>query len=320
MNTPLPPPKLAIVVPCYNEALVIDETIARLHAVLENLIQQTQITADSFLYLVDDGSQDETWRLIAENRSRYPHIKAMRLSRNFGHQNALLAGLLTNKDRIDCAISIDADLQQDVAAIPEFITQYRAGFDMVFGVRRDRRADNWFKRMTASGFYRFMKVLGVNVLRNHPDYRLMNRKVLCALAEYSETNLFLRALCVELGFKTTVVYYDSHPRFAGVTKYPLRKMLAFAWNGITSFSIAPLRWVTLAGFSLFFLSLLGLGYVMLDKLWDHGIVPGWASTMIPIYLLGGVQIFCIGILGEYVGKIYQETKRRPRFICREEIE
>ncbi|MFT3741946.1 MAG: glycosyltransferase family 2 protein [Gammaproteobacteria bacterium] len=319
MNLSRLPPKLAIIVPCYQEELVVGETIRQLHAVLQTLIQQQAISSDSFLYFVDDGSQDATWQIIQQHHLQNPQIKGLRLSRNFGHQSALLAGLLSNKDQVDCALSIDADLQQDVQAIPQFIERYREGYDIVLGIRRHRRSESWFKRSFSSAFYRVMRWCGVKIIPDHPDYRLMSQQILQTLADYPETNLFLRALCLELGFKTTTVYYDQHPRFAGTTKYPLRKMLSFAWNGISAFSIAPLRFVTVIGCLLFLFSLLCLGYVILDKIFGSGVVPGWASITVPIYLLGGVQIFCIGVLGEYIGKIYHETKRRPRYIKKEEL-
>lgn len=312
-------PTLTIVVPCYNEEEAIAKTLLQLLALLKTLIADSLIKSDSFIYIVDDGSSDNTWKIVSTFHASDPHIKGLQFSRNFGHQGALLAGLLANKDKVDCAISIDGDLQQDIAAIPEFIKKYREGADIVFGIRRDREADGFFKKYTALFFYKFMQLMGVKIIKNHPDYRLTSRQVLQTLAEYNETNLFLRSLFVDLGFKTAEVYYDSRERVLGQSKYSLRKMISFAINGITSFSITPLRFIAVTGFIILLFSFVSIFYVLLEKLFFGGTVPGWASVTLPIYFLGGVQIFCIGLIGEYIGKIYQETKRRPRFIKKDEL-
>jgi glycosyltransferase involved in cell wall biosynthesis len=245
-------------------------------------------------------------------------VRGLKLSRNFGHQNALLAGLLKAKGQADCVISIDADLQQDEGAIPEFIDKYNEGFDIVFGVREDRRSDGVAKKATALVFYRLMNLMGVRIIRNHADYRLVSNRVLETLAGYGEVNLFLRGIFPSLGFRSAQVVHDVRERFAGESKYSMRKMLSFALDGITSFSVMPMRVVALVGVLIFFFSLGMSGYVLLAKLLG-GAVTGWASTVLPIYFIGGIQLISLGVIGEYVGKIYMEAKRRPRFIVEEEV-
>ncbi len=312
-------PRLAVVVPCYNEEAVLAETARSLRGVLESMVAGGQIRADSFIYFVDDGSRDGTWRIVQELHRQHPTlIKGLKLARNGGHQNALLAGLLSVRGHADCAISIDADLQHDERAIPQFIEQFRAGADIVFGIRNDRHTDGVLKRLTALCFYRLMRSMGVEIIKNHPDYRLVSARVLNALAEYREVNLFLRGVFANMGFRTASVSFDVKPRFAGVTKYSPRKMLSLAIGAITSFSIVPLRLIAAIGFAIFIASTLMSAYVLYIAL-THTAVPGWASTVLPIYFIGGVQLLSIGLLGEYVGRIYQEVKGRPRFLKDEEL-
>jgi polyisoprenyl-phosphate glycosyltransferase len=312
-------PVLAIVVPCYNEAQVITETASRLLAILDDLAGRSKIDPLSFIYLVNDGSKDNTWELIEGLHRGNDRIKGLKLARNFGHQNALLAGLMNIKDRVDCAISIDADLQDDILAIEEFIDRYNQGYEIVYGVRRERTQDTLFKRYTAIIYYKIIKFLGVNVVYNHADFRLTSSQVLNVLSLFKEFNLFLRGLFPLIGFKSTSVYYDRGKRFAGESKYPLRKMVSFALEGITSFSIVPLRIVTAFGFMIFLLSLLMSLYILYETLIRHNTIPGWASTVLPIYFIGGLQLLGIGLLGEYIGKIYKEVKSRPRYITETEI-
>ena len=309
--------RLAIVVPCYNEQEVLPETLRRLGALLDELVAAGQVSADSGAWLVDDGSADRTWPMIAEAAAGDPRIHGVRLSRNRGHQNALLAGL--EAARGDAIVSIDADLQDDLAVIGKMVDLHAAGIDIVYGVRQSRGSDTAFKRMTAQGYYRVLGALGVQIVYNHADYRLMSRRALDALAAYSEVNLFLRGIVPQLGFATATISYDRSERFAGESKYPLHKMLALAVNGITSFSVVPLRLIAGLGIAVCLFSVLAISWVLFGKIVRHDVVPGWASSVIPVYLLGGVQLFSIGVIGEYVGKIYLETKRRPRFFVREEV-
>jgi glycosyltransferase involved in cell wall biosynthesis len=312
-------PVLAIVAPCYNEAPVIRATASSLISILNDLVTRAKISPKSYVYFVNDGSTDNTWELIEELHRSKDCIKGLKLSRNFGHQNALLAGLMNIKEHCDCAISIDADLQDDVAAIEEFIDRFRQGYELVYGVRRQREKDTLFKKYTALIFYRIMKVLGVQVIYNHADFRLASRRVLAALSSFKEYNLFLRGLFPLIGFRATAVYYDRRERFAGESKYPFKKMLSFALDGITSFSIIPLRLVTVSGFFVFLLSFLMSVYILFETVIRKNTVPGWASTVLPIYFIGGIQLLSIGLLGEYIGKIYKEVKSRPRYITETEI-
>ena len=311
------PPELSIVVPCYNEEPVIRETASRLTALLKTLIASNQIGSSSQIVFIDDGSKDETWNLIEDLARRHSAIRGIKLSRNFGHQIAVLAGLLTVRG--DAVVSIDADLQDDLSAIVEMIDAYRHGSEVVYGVRRRRSTDTFLKRMTAEAYYRLLKRLGVEIVFNHADYRLLGRRAIAALSEYDEVNLFLRGLIPQIGFRTSTVYYDRGERFAGESKYPLGKMLALAWNGVTSFSAAPLRFIT--GFGII-IALISLGmaiWALGVRLLEHSAVPGWASSVVPMYLLGGIQLFAIGLLGEYLAKTYLETKRRPRFFIEKSI-
>ena len=312
-------PVLAIVVPCHNEEEVIQETARQLLNVLSGLVVEDKIHHDSFVYFVDDGSHDNTWHLVTEMHELNPSIKGLKLSRNVGHQSALLAGLLTVKIHADCVISIDADLQDDVTVIPQFIENFLNGAEIVYGVRNRRKADTFFKRNTALFFYALMRAMRVEIVYNHADYRLCSRRVLDALEGFQERNLFLRGIFPLIGYKSEVVYYNRHERFAGESKYPLLKMLAFAIDGITSFSVIPLRLVTLMGFAISAMSLLIVAFLLTQTLMIGGTVPGWASTVLPIYFIGGVQLLGLGVVGEYVGKIYKEAKARPRFFCDYEL-
>lgn len=312
-------PKLAIIVPCFNEEAVLPETIERLLAVLAGLERSSLIHQDSYVCFVDDGSSDRTWDIVSVAQKSHRQICGIRLSRNFGHQNALFAGLLHAQSTVDCVVSIDADLQQDENAIPQFVDQYKAGCEIVYGIRRDRRTDTFFKKCTATCFYHLMNWMGAPIVHNHADYRLISSKALNALAQYGEINLFLRGICAQLGFRTGTVYFDVSKRLSGETKYPLLKMLSFAFAGITAFSTIPLRIVTFAGFFCFLISALMSGYVFVQTLVIGKAVPGWASTVLPIYFIGGIQILCVGVVGEYVGRIYLEAKARPRFIVDETI-
>ncbi len=304
--------ELSVVVPCYNEESVLPETAKRLVSLLQHLITSRAVTASSRIFFVDDGSKDQTWALIETLASQEPMIKGIKLSRNCGHQIAVLAGLLTVPG--SAVITVDADLQDDLDAIEAMIRAHQAGSEIVYGIRRSRRTDTWMKRFTAEAYYRFLAFLGVEIVFNHADYRLMGRRSLTALAAYDEANVFLRGLIPQLGFRTSTVYYDRSERFAGESKYPLRKMLALAWDGVTSFSAAPLRFITALGFVIAFGSFILTVWALWVRLFGHSAVPGWASSVVPIYFLGGLQLFSIGLIGEYLAKTYLESKRRPRFI------
>ncbi len=306
-------PILYLVVPCYNEEEVLPETVHRLTDKLDSMTQGGIISGDSRMIFVDDGSKDKTWQLIEAFHKENPYVCGLKLSRNRGHQNALLAGLMHAKEPADCVISLDADLQDDVDAIDRFVEKYTEGCDVVYGVRNKRETDTFFKRTTARGFYTFMKKMGVDVVYDHADYRLMSRRALEALAEYKEVNLFLRGLVPLIGFKSDYVYYDRAERFAGESKYPLKKMLHFAIDGITSFSVKPLTIISNLGICISVLSVIGLLYALISYFTHHA-VAGWTAIVCSIWLLGGIQLLCIGVLGEYIGKIYAEVKGRPRFI------
>lgn len=307
-------PILAIVVPCYNEAPLLPETAQRLLMVLGELRRKNEIDARSFIYFVDDGSQDATWQKIDELHRSHPQtIKGLKLARNFGNQNALLAGILSVRERADCVITLDADLQQDEWAIPSFLAAYKRGAEIVFGVRRDREADSFFKRTTATIFYKFMRLMGVKIIENHADYRLISQKAIDAISEFRECNLFLRGIFADIGFKTDTVYFATGKRRMGETKFSFKKMVSLALNGITSFSVVPLRLISVLGVVIFSLSCAMSVWIIFQAFFGK-VVPGWASTLIPIYILGGLQIMLIGILGEYIGRIYKEVKARPRFI------
>ncbi len=305
-----------LVIPCYNEEAVLHETTARLAEKMKKLTVAGSISKDSRVIYVDDGSRDKTWELIEEIHNSNPIFGGIKLSRNRGHQNALLAGLLTVKEKADAVISMDADLQDDIDAIDGFIEKFSEGCEIVYGVRSSRKKDSVFKRATAQGFYKFMGAMGAKVVYNHADYRLMSRRALDALEQFGEVNLFLRGMVTLLGFKTDTVEYERGERFAGESKYPLKKMLSFAWDGITSFSVKPIKIITGLGIFICFASVAGLIYTLVSYLVGHT-VEGWTSMMMSIWLLGGIQLLSLGIIGEYVGKIYSETKARPRYIIEE---
>ena len=304
-------PRLSIVIPCFNETAVLPETVRQLDAVIQNALAAGLISFGSLL-LIDDGSDDGTWDLIAEMGSRYTGVRGIKLARNYGHQRALLAGLLSAPG--DAIISMDADLQDDPAAITEMIREYRRGADVVFAVRRQRTSDTFFKRTTAGAYYALLRLMGVKLVPNHADYRLLSRRVVEVLRSYREVNLFLRGLIPQLGFRSAHVYYDRHERFAGVSKYPVSKMMALAIEGITSFSDFPLRVITLLGLLVSAVSF-GFGiWGLWVRLGTSAAIPGWASTVIPLYMLGGVQLLCMGMIGQYVSRIYSESKARPRYV------
>ena len=308
---------LSIVVPCYNEEAVLLETATQLAALLVRLCERGMVASDSHVLFVDDGSRDRTWSIIESLAQRSSRYRGLKLSRNFGHQNALMAGLLHAET--DITISLDADLQDEVTAIELMIDAHAAGADIVYGVRKSRSTDSWFKRGTAQSYYWLLGRFGVDIVYNHADYRLMSRRAVAALAEYGESNLFLRGIIPQLGFPSSVVQYNRAERHAGQSKYPLRKMLALAWQGITSFSSAPLRLITMIGTIVSLGSLCFSGWALWIWLFTNNAIPGWTSTVVPLYFLGGVQLLSIGILGEYVAKIYSETKRRPAFFVERQV-
>ena len=304
--------KLSIVVPCYNEEKVVEETARRLRAVLDALVEKRKIASDSFILFVNDGSCDATWSIIERLYAADPHIYGLSLAQNSGHQNALMAGLATVTERCDAAVSIDADLQDDIAVIENMVDAFAAGADIVYGVRRTRKSDTFFKRTTAQAFYRLMSLFGVRTVYNHADFRLMSRRALRQLAEYPERNLFLRGIIPTIGYKTATVFYDRHERFAGESKYPLFKMLNFAIDGITSFSVKPIRLISSMGFIILFITLIMAGYTLVSFFCGET-VEGWTSLMLSLWFLGSVILIAIGTIGEYIGKIYVEVKRRPRY-------
>lgn len=311
-------PRLAIVIPCFNEELVIGETVRRLVAVLRDLRDKGLIAGESFLFFVDDGSIDRTWDMLREFNQSDPEVKALKLARNFGHQNAVLAGLLTVRHRADCVISMDADLQHDEHAIYDFLDKYRNGADIVYGVRRDAGTVPFSKKLSSSVFYWLMNSMGANVIKDHPDYRLISARVLDTLSDYKEVNIFLRGIFANMGFKSDVVYFDVHDRVAGTTHYSWTKMISLALDGVTSFSVVPLRMIAIGGF-LITLGALAIAVFVVVSALRGDVVPGWASTVLPIYVLGGIQIMTTGLVAEYIGKIYSEVKQRPRFISEQEL-
>ncbi len=306
-------PKVYFVIPCYNEEEVLHETMKRLLAKLEALIQAGKASEDSRMIFVDDGSKDKTWEIISEKCAENKFFAGVKLSRNRGHQNALLSGLMTAKEHhCDCVISLDADLQDDIEVIDDFLEKYSEGCEVVYGVRNSRKKDSFFKRTTAQGYYKFMKALGVDIVYNHADYRLLGSKALDALSEYKEVNLFLRGIVPLIGYRHDYVYYERSERFAGESKYPLKKMLKFAFDGITSFSVKPLKLISNLGIIMCLLSLAGFIYALVS--YCMGIAQaGWASIICSIWFIGGLEMLCIGIVGSYVGKIYGEVKQRPRY-------
>lgn len=304
---------LYVVIPCYNEEEVLEETTRQLKEKINDLITAKKISDKSRVMYVNDGSKDKTWNIIEKIHRKEKLFTGISLSRNRGHQNALLAGLMTAKNYADVVISMDADLQDDINAMDEMIDKYYQGNDIVYGVRSSRKKDTWFKRTTAEGFYKFMNKMGVDVIYNHADYRLTSKRVLDSLEDYKEVNLFLRGIFPLIGYSYDVVYYERNERFAGESKYPLKKMLSFAWDGITSFSIRPIKLVLNLGILIFVISILILIYCLIVKLFGYT-VDGWTFIMCSIWIVAGLEMLSLGIIGEYIGKIYSETKARPRYI------
>lgn len=310
---------LYIVVPCYNEQEVLPETSKRLKAKLEQLITAGKISEKSRVLFVNDGSKDRTWEIISALHQQSPLFCGVDLTRNRGHQNALLAGLMTAKDKADAVISMDADLQDDVEAVDQMVDKFLEGVDIVYGVRSSRKKDSFFKRTTAEGFYRVMNALGAETVFNHADYRLMSKRALEGLEQFREVNLFLRGIVPMIGYRTGTVEYERGERFAGESKYPLKKMLSFAMEGITSLSVKPIRYITGLGFLIFAVSILMLIYSIVR--WATGAtIIGWASVICSVWAIGGLILLSLGVIGEYIGKIYLETKGRPRFLLREVLE
>lgn len=306
-------PTLYVVLPCYNEEAVLPETTKRLTEKLTDMIKKGVCDQKSRILYVDDGSKDKTWELIEKFHGGNHLVSGVKLAHNRGHQNALLAGLMTAKEHCDCAASMDADLQDDINVLDGFMEKFSEGCDVVYGVRSKRTTDTAFKRSTAQGYYKFMKKLGVDLVYNHADCRLMSKRALEALADYREVNLFLRGIVPHIGFKSDIVYFERAERFAGESKYPLKKMLAFAFDGITSFSVKPLKLITSLG--IFFSALSGLGLLAELIVWLCGVcVAPWLLTVSFVWLLGGIQLICLGVAGQYIGKIYSEVKDRPRFL------
>ena len=308
---------LYIVVPCYNEEEVLEETTKRLKEKLNDLIKSKKINKNSKVMYVNDGSKDKTWKLIKKISSD-SMFTGISLSRNRGHQNALLAGLMTAKEKADIVISMDADLQDDINVIDEMLDKYNEGNEIVYGVRSSRKKDTWFKKTTAEAFYKFMKLMGVDIIFNHADYRLTSKKVLNELEKFDEVNLFLRGIFPLIGYKYDVVYYERNERFAGESKYPLKKMLNFAWDGITSFSVKPISFFLTLGIIIFGISIILIIYSLLSKLMGNA-VDGWTFLSCSIWFATGIQMLSLGIIGEYIGKSYNETKRRPRYIISEDL-
>lgn len=312
--------RLYIVVPCYNEEAVLPETSKQLKAKLAALEAAGSISADSRVLFVNDGSKDRTWEIIAQLHAQDPQtFSGVQLSRNRGHQNALLAGLTEAAKHADVIVSMDADLQDDIDAVDAMLAKYREGCEVVYGVRSARKTDTAFKRVTAEGFYHFMQAMGVDIVYNHADYRLMSRRAVEALGQFSEVNLFLRGIVPLVGFKSDKVMYERGERFAGESKYPLKKMIAFAMDGITSFSVKPIRLILAVGALVFLVSIAMLLYSVIRKALGHT-VAGWTFLACSIWGLGGIQLLSLGVIGEYIGKIYNETKRRPRFIIAEVLD
>lgn len=311
---------LYIVVPCYNEQEVLNETAIRLADKLARMYSDGLCSDKSRILFVDDGSKDGTWDIICDLHNSYDCFCGLKLAHNRGHQNALWAGLMASKEQADCIISIDADLQDDIEVLDEFMRKFDAGCDIVYGVRGSRKKDTAFKRNTAQGFYKFMRILGAEVIYNHADYRLMSKRAVEALSEYDEVNIFLRGIVPDLGFKSGTVTYERHERFAGESKYPVKKMIGFAVDGITSFSVKPLKIISNAGIIISLLSIIGLLYALISKVcFPDTTVAGWTAIVASIWLLGGIQLFCLGIIGEYIGKIFSEVKHRPKYITEEKL-
>lgn len=304
---------LYLVIPCYNEEAVLHETAKQLLEKMNSMFERGMISRESKIMFVNDGSKDKTWEIIEELHASNPIYSGVKLSRNKGHQNALLAGLMTAKEKADMTISLDADLQDDADVIDQMVEKYYQGNDVVYGVRSARKTDTFFKKFTAQGFYKLMQAMGVEIVYNHADYRLMSKRAMEGLSQFKEVNLFLRGIVPLIGYKSDVVTYERHERFAGESKYPLKKMLAFATDGITSFSIKPIRLITTCGILIFAISLVMLLYFLIVHFMGRT-VAGWTSMIVSIWAIGGLQLLAIGIVGEYIGKIYLETKERPKYI------
>lgn len=305
--------RLAIVVPCYNEEEVLKIASKALREVLEDLVKKEKIAEDSFILFVNDGSRDRTWELIEEEHREYPvQVRGVKLAGNVGHQFALTAGLITAKDMSDVTVSIDADLQDDVGVIEEMVDKFHAGSDIVYGVRSERKTDTFFKRVTAQGFYKVMAMMGVKTVYNHADFRLMSKRAVEHFSQYKETNLFLRGMVPLIGYQTDCVYYERKERVAGESKYPLKKMLALAFNGITSFSIKPISLITGLGVFIIICCILAAIYAFISY-FTGNVVPGWTSLILSIWFIGGIQLLAVGLVGQYIGKIYVEVKHRPRY-------
>lgn len=305
--------KLAVVVPCYNEEEMLKITSEALRGVLDNLVKKDKIDSDSFILFVNDGSRDRTWELIEEEHTAHPtQVLGVKLAGNVGHQFALTAGLITAMEMSDVTISIDADLQDDIAVIEEMIDKFHAGNDIVYGVRKERKTDTFFKRTTAQAFYNLMKLMGVKTIYNHADFRLMSRRAVEEFSRYKETNLFLRGMMPLIGYQTDSVYYDRKERVAGESKYPLKKMIALAFNGISSFSVKPISLILGLGLFIIVASIAAAIYALISYFTDR-VVPGWTSLILSIWFLGGLQLLAIGMVGQYIGKIYMEVKQRPRY-------
>ena len=307
---------LYLVIPCYNEQDVLHETARRLREKMESLMEREMISRESRIMFVNDGSRDRTWEIIRELHESDPIYQGVKLSRNRGHQNALLGGLMTAKEYADMVISMDADLQDDIDVVDRFVEKYYEGCEIVYGVRSARKTDTFFKRFTAEGFYKLINFMGGEVVFNHADYRLMSRRALDELAKYKEVNLFLRGIVPMIGFQTGIVTYERHERFAGESKYPLKKMLALAVDGITSLSIKPIRAIVLLGMLIFLCSIAMLIYSLVQHFLGNTSI-GWTSLIVSIWAIGGLQLLAIGVIGEYIGKIYLETKERPKYIIEE---
>jgi glycosyltransferase involved in cell wall biosynthesis len=313
------PDVLYIVVPCYNEEEALPETVRQLTAKLTELIEENRLSPASRVLFVNDGSKDRTWALIKAFAAKERLVSGLNLSRNEGHQNALLAGLIYAKERADMVISMDADLQDDIAAVDEMVGKYLDGCDIVYGVRNSRKTDSFFKRFTAEAFYRLMSALGASTVFNPADYRLLSKRALEGLSRYKEVNLFLRGIVPLIGYRTDTVFYERRERLAGESKYPFKKMLAFALEGVTSFSVRPIRMITALGVIIFIISFFMLLYVLIS-FFSGSAVSGWPSILVSVWALGGLTLLSIGVVGEYIGKIYMESKARPRFIVEETIE
>ncbi len=305
--------KLYIVVPCYNEEAVLNETAKQIRDVMLKMLDERLIKDSSRVVFVDDGSTDDTWSIIDTLINRDSIFAGIKLAHNAGHQNAVYGGLMTVMDDCDCAITLDADLQDDISVIPEMVAKFRGGCDIVYGVRNKRTTDTVFKRTTAVAFYRLMQAMGVNLVFNHADFRLMSRRAIEALAKYPERNLFLRGMVPSIGYPSACVYYDRNERLAGESKYPLKKMLSFAFDGITSFSVTPIRLIALMGAAACIIAIAMAVYTLVQKI-NGNTSAGWASIMLSIWFIGGVQLLSLGLIGEYIGKVYNEIKRRPRYI------